>query len=288
MTDPKSQGKRFSHVYLDRGKPDNDSPTMRRRLAALIPSLPDLKDFGAELPRELGVDVPSSQWGYYWTDFFRDCDLTVALETITIAWRFLKRKESTGLYDIRAPDTLIAETMRIFREENVSYRIDALGGVHLSVDAEFEANRQATIATLTGSRYANVLDSIEKAHSRLTEIPPNGKDSIRAVFASAESLFKLMFPKETRITASAARRQLLPVVQRIYTGDPPALTSASKMVASFSEWVDGVHPYRHEHGSEEVAQPPLELAVNLLSLGITNVRWLAELDAKSVTTSKRG
>jgi fructosamine-3-kinase len=80
MTDPKPQGKRFSHVYLDRGKPDNDSPTMRRRLAALIPSLADLKDFGAELPRELGVDVPSSQWGYYWTDFFRDCDVTVALE----------------------------------------------------------------------------------------------------------------------------------------------------------------------------------------------------------------
>ena len=157
-----------------------------------------------------------------------------ALETITIAWRFLKRKESTGLYDIRAPDTLIAETARIFREENVSYRIDALGGVHLSVDAEFEANRQATIATLTGSRYANVLDSIEKAHSQLAEIPPNGKNSIPCYFFdSAESLFKLMFPKETRLTASAARRQLLPVVQRIYTDDPPALTSASKMVASF-------------------------------------------------------
>ena len=170
MTDPKPQGKRFSHVYLDRGKPDNDSPTMRRRLAALIPSLPDLKDFGAELPRELGVEVPSSQWGYYWTDF-RDCDLTVALETMTVAWRFLKRKESTGLYDIRAPDTLIAETARIFREENVGCRIDALGGVHLSVDAEFEANRQATIATLTGSRYAKVLDSIEKAQSPLHRNP---------------------------------------------------------------------------------------------------------------------
>ena len=53
------------------------------------------------------------------------------------------------------------------------------------------------------SRYANVLDSIEKAHSRLTEIPPNGKDSIRAVFDSAEGLFKLMFPNETRLTGSA-------------------------------------------------------------------------------------
>jgi hypothetical protein len=280
MTDAKPQGERFSHVYLDRGKLAKDSPTMRRRLAALIPSLPDLKDFGAELPRELGVDVSSSQWGYYWVDFFRDCDLAVALETMTIAWRFLKRKESTGLHDIRAPDKLIGETARIFREENVSYRIDALGGVHLSIDVEFEANRQVTIATLTGSRYANVLDSIEKAHSRLTEIPPNGKGSIRAVFASAEGLFKLMFPKERRLTAPAVRRQLLPVVQRIYAGDPPALTSASKMVASFSEWVDGAHPYRHEHGGEEVAQPPLELAVNLLSLGITNVRWLAELDVQ--------
>ena len=78
------------------------------------------------------------------------------------------------------------------------------------------------------------------------------------------------------------------MVQRLYANDPPALTSASKMVASFSEWVDGAHPYKHEHGSEEVAQPPLELAVHLLSLGITNVRWIAELDAKSVMTAKRG
>ena len=73
-------------------------------------------------------------------DFFRDCELTVAPDTMTFPWRFLKRKDSTGLYDIRAPDKLIGETARIFREENVNYRIDALrecsrangvGGTHL-------------------------------------------------------------------------------------------------------------------------------------------------------------
>jgi hypothetical protein len=44
----------------------------------------------------------------------------------------------------------------------------------------------------------------------------------------------------------------------------------------------GGHHYRHEQGCEEVAQPPFKLAVNLISLGNSFVRWLAEMDAVTI------
>ena len=58
------------------------------------------------------------------------------------------------------------------------------GGVHFSIDEEFERNRAATISSLTGPRYANVLDQFENAYTQLAETPPNGKNAIRAVFAA--------------------------------------------------------------------------------------------------------
>jgi hypothetical protein len=57
------------------------------------------------------------------------------------------------------------------------------------------------------------------------------------------------------------------------------LGSASKLAASVGEWVDACHFYRHEAGNEDVVQPPLTLAVNLVSVGASYIRWLAEVDA---------
>ena len=53
------------------------------------------------------------------------------------------------------------------------------------------------------------------------------------------------------------------------------------MLASLKDWVDAAHFYRHEPGTEEVAQPPLPLAVYLVSIGASHLRWLAELDGAS-------
>jgi len=283
MGDSKPLGQRFSHVYLERGKPSDDSPTMRRRLAALIRSLDDLRgDLGPEVEREIGVCVqPAVGLGYDWVEFFRGCDLRVALDTITVAWRLLEKKKSTGIRNLNSAAKLLNEAARIFGEENVGYQVDARGGVHLLIDTEFEANRQNTIASLAGPRYSNVLDSVERAHDRLCETPPNGKDAIRAVFAATEGLFKLMFPNEPRLTASVAAEKLSPLVQRVYDGNSTATSAGSKLVASFADWIDSAHFYRHEPGSEVIAQPPLELAVNLVSVGNTYMRWLGELDALS-------
>lgn len=276
------QGQRYTHVYVDRGRPETDSATMRRRLAAAISGKKDLNDFGDVVPKELGVDVPWGSMGHDWVEFFRDSSISVVLDTITVAHHHLVARVRSGMYDPGASEKLRKEVERIFAEENVGYQIDPQGGIHPLVDAEFDANRRATISALRGTRYANVLNGVEKAQGSLSEIPPDGKDGIRNTFAAAEGLFKLMFPTELRLTASALGKQLGPLVQRAYGGNSVALRSASKLVTSFGEWVDAAHNYRHEPGSEEIAQPPFDLAVNMVSLGNSFIRWLAELDAKQL------
>jgi hypothetical protein len=53
------------------------------------------------------------------------------------------------------------------------------------------------------------------------------------------------------------------------------------MLNAFKEWIDTAHFYRHEPGKEDVAQPPLTLAVYVCGVGASHLRWLAELDAST-------
>jgi hypothetical protein len=270
------RGHRFSHVYLDRGEPAQDSDRMRRRLAALVEELPDLKDnLAPVVPRELGVDVP---WGPNWKEFFRECNLKDVLDAITIAHRLLLSKRASGTRQPSAPDRWLREVQRIFREENVHYDVDDQGGVHFYLDEEFARNRAATIAALQSARYANVLHSFEGGLVALSQVPPDGKGAVRATFAAVEGLFRLMFPKAPRLGATESE-VIRPRLQAAHAGDNVAQSASGKLLTSFKEWIDAAHLYRHEQGKEEVAQPPLTLAVYLTSMGASHLRWLAELDA---------
>jgi hypothetical protein len=68
------------------------------------------------------------------------------------------------------------------------------------------------------------------------------------------------------------------LVQKLYGEDAVALRAANKQVAAFKDWVDASHNYRHEAGSEEPVQPPLDLAVLAISNGTAFLRWLIALD----------
>jgi hypothetical protein len=96
------------------------------------------------------------------------------------------------------------------------------------------------------------------------------------VFLAAENVFKLITSKD-RLGAKEAD-DLGPIIDKLYATDDTARNCARKMRASFKDWVDAAHFYRHEPGTEDVAQPPLPLAVYLVSTGATHLRWLAELD----------
>jgi hypothetical protein len=89
---------------------------------------------------------------------------------------------------------------------------------------------------------------------------------------------KLMFEKSTRLTAKEAGK-LEPLLQRAHATDKVATGAAVKLLSAFKDWIDAAHFYRHEAGQQEPVQPPLTLAVQMVSVGASFIRWLAELDA---------
>jgi hypothetical protein len=77
---------------------------------------------------------------------------------------------------------------------------------------------------------------------------------------------------------------LAPLPQQVYHDDDTARRSAVKMLSSPKDWVDAAHFFRQEQGmADEVAQPPLGLAVHIFCAGAAHLRWLAELDALLLT-----
>jgi hypothetical protein len=222
------------------------------------------------LERELGVEV-GAYHAHYFPSFCAKCAIRDLLDTITITTAHF---EANGSF---APRWL-SEARRIFSEERLAYEIDDNGIVHPAVDKEFQRNRQATVAGLQTPRYANSLAAFERISDELASQPPNGKEAWRAVFTSVEGLFKLMFASAPQLNAAAIEANLTSVIQKLYQGDAVAQRAANKQVAAFKDWVDASHNYRHEAGSEEPVQPPIDLAVLAVSNGTAFLRWLIAID----------
>jgi hypothetical protein len=283
------KGQRFSHVYVARGEPTQDSQRMRRRIASLIGAIRDLgyeTGFDKRAEEKLGIATPSSS-SSTWTGLLAKWDLADVLDLVTVAYRFLEQRLRTGFFQMAAPDRWLTGVQEIFDEENVHYTVDDRGGVHFKFDKEFAANAAAAIAALQSPRYANARDNHEKSLAALSAVPPDGKTSIRANFAAVEAVFKLLLPSSPRLTASEAQ-QLLPLVQKMLAGDAAAQSATAKILNAFKDWVDAAHVYRHEQRAEDPVQPPIELAISIISIGSTHLRWLAEIDAHLQKASTQG
>jgi hypothetical protein len=254
---------RFSLNYLRQGTPGSDSQRTRTRLGIFISKL-RLESLYELIRGRLGAPVPVGFNGVQWVTFFGTAKLRDVLDTITLAYHAIQAGRVTPS---REAERFVREVNTIFQEEHVGYRADERGVVRFAVDAEFEASRLATIAGLGQSRFANAASNFDEVHRELSKTPPDGKGAVRATFDAAENVFKVMFDGERRL---AIEKQLVPVVQRLSTGNGPAREAALKQLEAFCDWVDGCHNYRHEHGQEEVIEPPLEIAVLLVSIGLRN------------------
>jgi len=222
-------------------------------------------------------DFATSELGIYvdpdMISTFQSASIRDVLDLVTLYFEFLSKKSL-----INSALGWRAWVARVFEEENLSYRIDNQGGVHFHPDEEYVRNSEATIEALRLPRYANVLDAFLRSRDALMASPIDGKGAIRAVFSSAEGLFRILIPNAHRLGAKESE-QLRPLLSKLYAGNATALRSAEKLLNSFEEWVDAAHFYRHEEGRpDEVAQPPTGLAVYLTSAGASHIRWLAELD----------
>ncbi len=285
MSGTESPGQRFSHLYLRREELLQDSPRARRRIASFVSAIPkDAGDLGHFLVAELGIDVMWGDWALTLSRF----GTADFLDSITLIYRHftLKRQSPVGMRNPRLNEWFLETSRRIFSEERLSYRIDDRGGVHFKVDAEFAANTNATMTAIEAPRYANVRTEFEKGTSALSNAIPDGKEAIRGVFGVAECLYRLMFVKAAKLTSADATKALGAAAQSLYASDPVAQRAASKMVNAFADWVDACHNYRHEQGTEEPSQPPLDLAIEIVSAGAGFVRWLARFDRHLKSTDE--
>ncbi|MCZ8352458.1 MAG: hypothetical protein O9352_21380 [Rhizobium sp.] len=276
MADENPVGQRYSHVYLRRGEPVADSDRVRVRLSESCPTLTGLSDY---LTRELGVRVSHRYIGDHGASgvhnsFFKSGEMRDLLDAITLIYNYVKLKG----YNSPAEHWL-KEVRRIFKEENLGYRVDEAGGVHFFLDQVFELHRTAALSSLNSPRYANALNEFDRAYRALDHVPPDNKGAIRSIFTAVEGLFRLMFLSAPRLGAKEASQHLPPLIDRLYGHDQTAKFAAGKLVSAFKEWVDAAHFYRHEQGREEPVQPPDSVAFLLIDQGATFVRWLAELDA---------
>lgn len=242
---------------------------MRRRLGSLAFRFRP-KDLVELLNRELGTNISyvSFQYEFKWTDEYVSLDLRDVLDSITIIAQGLGQSKSAFL----------AEAARIFNEEQVRYKIDDLGGVHFFVDHAFEAVRSSAIMSLAASRYNGVRQQLEAAYNSLDHVPFNGKLALRCIFSSNEALFRLIFPSAPLLGSSEIRKYLKPLLDLRYQDQKPALFFAQKQLNEYTAWVEGLHFYRHESGSEEPVQPPRELAIQSITSGTAWLRWLQAFD----------
>jgi len=272
-------GQKYSQVYLLRGTPVTDSSRMRLRILGLFNKLSLNKlrvgdlCIAEQILSDLGVEL---SWcnSYDYRKFFVEADLRDVLDSITIIHRMMSEKP-THSYET---NQWIQGIREIFREENISYKLDEQAGVHLAVDIEFEHNKASVLSSLSNSRYSAVITDFQKGISALDQIPPDCKTAIKSLFESTEILFRLIFPRASRLGKTEIKQYLCPATDSLYESDQTAKRSIQKYLNSFIEWVDAVHFYRHGQGTEEPTQPPLTYAIALVSSGASYLRWLGEID----------
>ena len=281
------KGQRFDLVYCERGDPVKDSPAMRERISVVFELLSGTltrKDssyyIGRIVHKELGVKFRREGYNGYYYDFeqlFGNEDIGVLLASLTIIWRAMPKGKHSEAW--------VAEIERIFREENTCYRIDDEGGVHYSPDGEYERNRAATFAALSGARYAATRAAFETIQADLNAQPPKYKHAIRSAFESNEIVFKLIFNQAQRLTEREIGNRLKPLLAQMFEGDKTEQEAVAHVADSFAKWVNAAHWYRHGQGDEEANEPDQKLAILMVSSGIGFLRLLAEVDRANQAAS---
>lgn len=290
--DDSPKGRRFSHVYLSEAEPLKDSKKVRFRIAKLVgsecassssragsnrPGLDHAKFVQNKLEKEIGISyvtrAPSGRLIHDWVLFFNKLTVPEFLDSITVVASYLKDTPS------KEETRFVYEARRIFEEERLAYSVDDLGGIHPLIDAAFSAATRSAISSLNSERYSATAASVILIDDFLIQDPPNYVGAIRSIFGANENLFKLMYGVP-RLDSRTAGDKLAADQQSLYVGQPTQQSVSAKMLGAFKEWINAAHFYRHEPGEAAPSQPSEEVAIMMVSQGLSYVRWLAQVDKK--------
>lgn len=267
------EGKRFSQLYLDKGIPVRDSVRMRSRLSAVFDELFNSyqNDIAKLIHKETGVKVPYGYSSYIFSDFIEKCDIRDLLDSITLIFQYISNHRTTLANHWHQLVT------RVFKEENVGYRLDKKGGVHFFVDEHFERNRLSLIAGL--GKHPAVKEALEKAHSSLDQDPPDTSSAVRSIFEALEILYKHIVNAEgkDRLNSMGVKNKLKPRLLQTLVENQIASKAAEHLLDGLCDWIDAGHLYRHGQKVQETLPPPIDLAVIFISQGVNYIRYFLPL-----------
>lgn len=266
-------GLKYSLLYTDRSAPQSDSARFRVRIAAYFRYWLqiDRDGLGRELKIRVGCSIPNDGFDYDYDYFFEHSGILDVLDSITIIFQvLLEGRLSTQAKEWRDFISLV------FKEENLSYRLDDECGVHYSVDQEFERNRVATLQGLTSQEHAPVRAAYEDAYRHLDNHPPDTGAAVWSLFKSIEILVKAI-TGASLLNKRVVEGQLKDFCIKAYSNDSVASDSLDKLFNGFGHWVNAAHNYRHGQVGDKPVAPPMDLAVYLLSSGSAYLRWLLDL-----------
>jgi hypothetical protein len=272
-------GQRFSLTYLTPGKLTQDNNRFRGRIAAYVRTDLHPEGFAIRdtLGQKLGAHIACSGPGicaYKIADYLASTDLPNFLDAITVIYKAIWTRP--GSYDSYTPRSHLPQNRwirfvrRVIDKEKVGYRIDDAGGVHPLVDQEFEHNRVSALACLDSDTYTGVRAAFEKAHEALEQ--QDTKNAVRQSFEAVEILVRMTIPCQN-LSSAPLRQHLLPKVRDLYD-DNTARTVVGNLIESLCDWVGAAHFYRHGQPGSNVVEPPLDLAVMMVSQSASYLRWL--------------
>ncbi len=225
-------GQKFSQIYLKSHTPVNDSQRMRNRLSAFYWEL--LKDDSAVLIRrinlETGAKIAGSLSLYR---FFETCEIRDLLDSITIIYQNYHINRQFNSKALRWHSFV----SRVFKEENLGYRLDELGGVHFYQDEEFERSRNATISGI--SNHPAVREAFEKAYGFLDQDIPDTASAIRAVFEALEIMYKHLINAEgkERLNSHGVQKNLKPIIQNKLNEQPVERQASEHLLDGFCDLI---------------------------------------------------
>jgi hypothetical protein len=275
-------GARFSQLYLERGAPVQDSVKLRNRVGAFFKN--ELSDYGGRAGRAIesgiGTDFCFTGYAHAVAEYLRKCSADDFRDAVTIIYGAIKRAHLQEHY------TSHQTNMRTWRdfcaaafvEENVAYRVDDQCVVHPFVDEEFSQAVSSLLRGLGDSRLGAVKAEVLNAVDALGGRNLDSKKAVRAAFEAVEIYAKLTVTtcKVQRLNRNVVSEHLMRTIAARPEYKGPAAKAASHMGESMIDWIDACHVYRHGQQVSEPSPPPPDLAVALISAGLSYLRWLLD------------
>lgn len=268
---------RFSQVYLFGGPQLVDSNRFRRRIAThyyeTISRNFDQAEYAVSrlIERECGVEIKHAGV----SGLFEKGEMRDVLDAISLVPRAL---HNSG-YTQSTVERWFSEVARFFREENLAYRVGADGVVHRFIDEEFHLATAAALQGLSSPLLGPAQSALGRSVSCLTSVHQDTKGAVLAVFEACEIVAKHLIPEAQNLNAKLCKDRLAPLCMSPGAAGAEARVE-NGVFAAMAEWVNAVHNYRHGQAEPEVVAPSLELAVQLVSMGCSFTRRLAQAYAR--------